>query len=271
MASDAIDTNAGDDIVLGDNGLLDYVSVNGNPADLDIVTTLDPRIGGNDTIFTRAGDDIVIGEAADDFIDAGSDDDLVLGDNGTLDYASADGDGSDIDVVTSLDPAIGGADTIFAGTGDDIVIAGTDRDSVDAGEGNDVVIGDSGRITAATVDAPQTALPITIGVVETIASGVGDADSILAGSGDDVVLGGDWPDDSIDSGAGDDLVLGDNGLLDYVSADGDPADIDLVTSLDPAIGGTDAIRLRATATTSSSPAPRRDEHRRGRRRQRRDR
>ena len=79
--------------------------------------------------------------------------------------------------------------------------------------------------------------------------GVGDADAILTGQGNDIVLGG-AAGDAIDTRAGDDLVLGDNGLLDYVAADGDPADIDLVTSLDPAIGGADTIRHRATATTS---------------------
>ena len=215
---------------------------------LGVVETNAPEFGGDDMITSLGAADIVIGGSAADTIDPGDGDDLVLGDNGRLDWVLTDSDPADLDRVISLDVSFGGVDTIHTLGGDDLVIGGAAGDVIDAGEGRNIVIGDSGQVSAATVSAPQTALGMTFSVIATIASDTGGNDSIVAGTGADIVLGG-AANDTIDPGAGDNLVLGDNGSLDWVSLDGEPADLDRVMSLDPvSVAATRSPRTRATTS-----------------------
>ena len=141
-------------------------------------------IGGvdDDTITTNRGE----GSGAPD---AG---DIVIGDNGFVDWALVDRTPSDIDRIWSIDPDTGGTDSIVTGGGDDIVIAGEDGervfeggsgaattqlveqhlddgDSVNAGDGRNLVFGDNGRITSAIANAPKFGTqPISLGLVTTI-------------------------------------------------------------------------------------------------------
>src|SRR5262249_52244626 len=143
----------------------------------------------------------------------------------------------------------GGNDTITAGSGDDIIIAGEDGeaivndvitsvanitrtviahnlpgildggDTVSAGEGRNIVFGDNGRIIAARKDTSRFGhLPITLGRVETLESLIGGSDNITTGSGADIVLGG-IDADVINAGDGNNIVIGDSGLVDWTAAD----------------------------------------------------
>jgi Ca2+-binding RTX toxin-like protein len=207
--------SSGQDIVIGDNGVVHW--------DTDALITdfasTDPSLGGNDQIDVGDGQNIVVGGFGDDTITTGMGADIVLGDDGQVDYVGTDGNSADIDVIESTSTtAFGGADTIVTSGGDDIVIGGRADDTIDAGDGDNLVIGDSGRITAEDIDAPQMAgQPITLGLVESIQLDDGGDDVITAGTGTDIVLGG-FGGDTIDSGDGDDTVFGDNGLIDYTDA-----------------------------------------------------
>src|SRR6185436_11827938 len=106
----------------------------------------------------------------------------------------ADTDASDIDLIESLSTTLyGGVDVITTLQGDDIVIGGRFGDTtLNAGEGTNLVIGDSGRITAANSNLARFgALAITFGLIETIEFNDGGVDTITTGLGKDIILGGD--------------------------------------------------------------------------------
>ena len=256
---DQITAGDGNNLVIGDSGRITAAESDavqqlaGIPMTFGLIETVEPDDGGNDTITTLSGNDIVLGGDVDDTINAGEGNNIVLGDNGYIDYVIDDGDPSDIDQIWSTVPGIGGVDHITTGAGDDIVIGGTAGDTVTVGDGDNIVIGDSGQITSASTDLdPQLeSYPMTLGRIETIAPDVGGNDFITTGIGRDIVFGGAGG-DQITANDGDEqtadgnnLVLGDNGYVDYVIGDGNPADIDQISSKDFGIGGSDTITTGA--------------------------
>ena len=275
---DSIHGGEGQNIVIGDNGrivsaLADTPRFGGQPLTLGLIETMAFGVGGGDTINTLSGRDIIMGGHANDTITASDlthasadDDNIVFGDDGRIVY-DADGNSADIDLIVSLSTtAAGGIDIIDTGDGEDIILGGRYGDTIRAREGENLVIGDSGRITAANIDRASNAIltattigsapqfigqPITVGRIETIEPADGGNDTITTLGGRDIVLGG-MADDTIDSGAGMDIVLGDNGFIDYVLkerpaltsfGDIDPLDIDIITTNSPTMA----------ASTSSSP------------------
>src|SRR5262249_8724439 len=158
---------------------------------------------------------------------------------------------SPIDSMATLDPALGGNDTITAGLNDtvrsSIIFGGSGNDVITAGSGpNNIVFGDSGQIlSAATVNGtPNLAAPldhhlITLGQVGTTDPLFGGNDSITTGLGRDIIFGGPGADattpnhgETGSSPDGNNIVFGDQGYIDYVSADSDARDIDTVSSGD---------------------------------------
>ncbi len=238
---DTITSGAGDNVVIGDSGRIvsavaDLPRLTDHLFTLGLVETIAFDDGGIDLITVLGGMDVVLGGDEGDTIDAGEGANVVLGDDGSVDY-DLDGNPADIDEITSLSTTLGGgADVIDTGSGSDVVIGGRFADDIEARAGDNVVIGDSGRIVSAVADAPQlVGLPMTLGLIETIAFGDGGVDIISTLTGRDIVLGGDEG-DTIDAGEGDNVVLGDDGLVDY-DLDGNPADIDEITSLSTTLGG----------------------------------
>ena len=265
---DTISVGDGDNLVFGDSGQItaalgNLVSaqIGSQPITLGLIETIASGTGGMDTITTGIGRDIILGGADADTIiansgeSAGTRDDwynIVLGDAGYIDYVLEDDAPADLDRIFSVDVAIGGTDKITTGQGDDIVLGGADGDTISVGDGDNLVFGDSGQITAALgnlVSAQIGSQPITLGLIETIASGTGGMDTITTGVGRDIILGGADADTIIANsgeiaGTRDDLnniVLGDAGYIDYVVEDDAPADLDRIFSVDVAIGGTDKI------------------------------
>ena len=241
------------DILFGDHGIVTQALPPEqkilNVRSIQNLRTDQPLNGADDVVYGNQGFDRIFGGNGNDTLygaDPGASADasnIILGDQGYIDYVKRDGDRGDIDEIASAvsadlsDAAIGGADLIVALGGDDIVLGGTAGDSIQAGAGRNLVIGDNGRIVAAVADAPRFgAQPLTLGVVETLAFGVGGADSILTLSGRDIILGGHEGDTIIASDLAnpstddDNIVFGDDGRIVY-DADGDPADIDLIESL----------------------------------------
>ena len=238
---DTIDAGDGSNVVIGDNGVVTYVA-----GALSEVVTSDFLLGGADNITSGAGSDIVLGGLGGDTINAGAGGNIVFGDDGQVAFMSADGDASDIDLIDSLSTTSGGGiDTITTLGGSDIVIGGRFGDLINAGDGANLVIGDSGRITAAVANTPQWAgLAMTLGLIETTAFDDGGADIITTGTGNDIVLGGDEG-DTLGVAAGHNIVLGDDGRIDFVraervaatGADSDASDIDLIESTSTLLGG----------------------------------
>ncbi|RJR51575.1 MAG: hypothetical protein C4576_03520, partial [Desulfobacteraceae bacterium] len=246
---DTISAGDGNNLVIGDSGKITAAISNatqqlgGIPMTLGLIETTEYGDGGADTITTLDGLDIVLGGHDGDVIDAGNGNNIVLGDEGLIDYVTADANPSDIDLITSTSTMDhGGVDTIATGDGDDIIIGGRYGDTINGGNGHNLVIGDSGRILAALSDVIRQlgGIPMTLGLIETTEPQDGGNDSIDTGSGNDLILGG-LADDTIVGGDGNNVVFGDNGLIDYVLTDGDPSDIDLITTREPNLGGADLI------------------------------
>jgi hypothetical protein len=142
----------GRNLVFGDNGRITAAVENGNRfavSNLTLITlglaeTISPEIGGNDTITTGLGKDIVFGGVLDDTIVANfgeggpnlDDDNIVLGDNGLIDYVLlereplnpiGDTNAATIDRISTGSPNEGGIDEITTGAGFDLIFGGRPR------------------------------------------------------------------------------------------------------------------------------------------------
>ncbi|SHL67163.1 hypothetical protein SAMN05444414_1269 [Roseovarius marisflavi] len=204
--NDDISGGEGDDIILGDHGLIlqpGQLKVFGTDG-VSTATSASPQVGGDDTIDAGEGDDVVLGGFASDSITAGSGADVILGDGGVVDWSLVTPVAT-LSKVESISEEFGGNDTIDAGNGQNIVIAGVGADVVDTGTGGDIILGDNGMVI------------FNAGVVVTVrstVSNIGAADLIRSGAGNDTVLGG-TANDTIETSLGEDVVLGDSGKLDY--------------------------------------------------------
>ena len=232
-----VGVDSGNDVVIGDNGKVDFHTATGTPLVILAETTA-PESRGDDFIFVDNGTDLVLAGSGHDYVDAenvASPDaapDVVLGDNGIARFDLVDvGDGLRpvLSIISSTATDVHtnrGEDTILVGDGDDVVIAGVDDDLVNyvldptSGEpvqvgvdsGDDVVIGDSGEVEFDTT----TGVPLIV-VAETTAPEFGGNDFIFVDNGADVVLAGsrnDYVDAENEADPDDaaDVVLGDNGI-----------------------------------------------------------
>ncbi|MHC4908440.1 MAG: beta strand repeat-containing protein, partial [Planctomycetota bacterium] len=224
------------DIILGDNGEILLVAGVANE-----IRTTNPTIGGSDTISGNLDDDTVLGGAAGDVISGDAGADVLLGDHGELLIGGQ--------LIQTLDPTIGGDDSVSAGSGDDMVIGGTGKDTLAGDSGSDLLFGDHGLIDLSLPqpvnftsiftgaadggdddvihgnDAPDTALGAGEIDDDTILGQQGD-DQLFGGLGDDDLIGGHnvaggvdelglpgSGNDTMDGGAGDDVLAGDNAIV----------------------------------------------------------
>ncbi len=175
-----------------------------------------------------AGDTIVTDRGAG--VDAT---DLVLGDFGFIDWVALDGDPSDIDQIVSTDTGLGGDDTICTAmpiwtgatltgcggvasqpdAGADVVVGGYGSDTIWAGTGHNIVLGDSGALTAyESVTQQWGTLPMSPMTLTSIDVATGGDDVITTEGGMDTVVGGAG-NDSAYLGDGPDVFVGDNATL----------------------------------------------------------
>ncbi|TWT81033.1 Bifunctional hemolysin/adenylate cyclase precursor [Planctomycetes bacterium CA13] len=221
---------AGNDLILGDNGFADF-DLTTNASVLVRIETNEPSDGSQDFITAGDGQKIIFGGAGDDSLLAGSDNlpDIVVGDEGFAIFDAVTGIRTHVSTTTL---PVGGNDTITAGNALNLLFGGSGSDNITGGDTRDIIIGDNGE---AMFDAAGNQL-----LIQTTDSAVGGDDTIHSGRGDDVVLGG-AANDMIDGGAGLDSLLGDNGKLDFVVFDSDPTTLDQIITVDPTIGGIDTI------------------------------
>jgi Ca2+-binding RTX toxin-like protein len=163
-----------------------------------------------DLIFGRGGADFISGREGDDAIFAGPGDDTIAGDNipipalggqlGTGPYISVD--------FGPYPPRFGGTpgnNLIFAGSGDDSVLAGFGADTVLGGAGNDTING----YGAAGVSPSGNAAIINAEGPDFLFGGAGD-DLLRGGGGGDLLDGG--PDqDTLVGGVDVDTLIGGTG------------------------------------------------------------
>jgi hypothetical protein len=277
FGADTITTGVDEDLILGDNGVFEYTSSTGNvvaytggatqitveTADLNAalaqlgVATLNDLVGMTLEVSLAANDTAEGQPVQITAVGAGAAGETVLtlsaafalGATGTaadiLEYLIYSSTATAGDAVltsattTDTTNATGGDDVIEGGggAGDNIVLAGVGADQVNVSgvtsTGEDIVIGDNGFVTW-----DSGGLITQFGSAD---PALGGDDTIDVGDGANIVVGG-FGSDTVTTGAGADIVLGDDGLVDYVSADGDSSDIDLVTSTSTtAFGGADTI------------------------------
>ncbi|WP_207493738.1 calcium-binding protein [Yoonia litorea] len=251
---DIIVTRGGDDIVIGDAGYIDYITIDNDPTDLDEIGAVRSGYDGDDVIDAGAGADMIIGgnSTTQDTIQAGDGDNVVIGDLGVI-TGKDTGPGQDgglpltLDVVRSIAQGFGGTDIITHGTGEDVIIGGTGADEVIAtsGEaGRDIIFGDGGIVSFR--DAQSNGSNVT-DLIMSYQPRVGDADIIAAGDGGDIVIGGAGADE-ITVGDGDSIVAGDAVIVtgaDSGLIDPDQALITLtsIATIAPTIGAGDLINI----------------------------
>src|SRR5262249_545698 len=165
----------GNNIVFGDHGYVDFVTVDRDARDIDVISSGDLLpLGGSITVAN--------------------------------DTASA---------PNSVDVNTGGNDTITTGLANDIILGGPANDVINSGEGQAIVFGDSGQLLTVRLNAavgynatpPLRAYPLQLKELVSIQSPAEGNEQVTDGSASDIVLGGAG-NDSIFSGAANDLVFG---------------------------------------------------------------
>lgn len=238
---DLLEGGNGNDVLRGDAG--DDVSSGG---------------AGNDQLWAGgwdAGDDVAIGGAGNDILGGGAGNDLLVGggmDEGTiLQLLSTSGNASDdgVDILfggSGNDTLLGGGwddgavldngtydtgeavtngtagNTLWAGTGDDLVIGAAGADSLGGGVGDDTLKGGGGDdVIYGGKDAGDTDSNDVI-------SGGAGKDEIFGGAGNDSIMGDEGADnifsgggnDTVNGGAGDDTLWGGGGDDRFAGSDG---------------------------------------------------
>jgi Ca2+-binding RTX toxin-like protein len=218
----------GEDILVGDQGEIVFES-----GILIRIKTTDtvPADGGVDVIEGNEMDDIIAGGVAGDTLEGATGDDIIIGDEGQLKFNLATGGGGDddpttLDLIETINAALGDSDTIYGNQGEDIILGGTAGDDIYGATGDDLILGDSGKVIM-----PGE----VIDMVHTTDPAVGGDDTIEGNTGADIILGGAASDDIWGNDA-DDVILGDNGKITMPDEV-----IDLIETTDPAIGGEDEI------------------------------
>ena len=213
----------GSDIIFGDHGVISLAEGTRRlttTGSVERIESVQSAFGDDDTIYGHSDDptgpeddgagDRIFGGQGGDFIDAGDGNNVVLGDEGFVDLGEAD---SAIDRIESTSTTLeGGADTIFAGIGNDVVIGGRFGDTITVADGKNIVLGDAGFLQyqnggpllgeVSSVYLDENGEFIQAGD-DTISVGVG------ANTGNDIVIGS-LGDDIITIGDGDNIVLGDD-------------------------------------------------------------
>ena len=186
----------GDDVVIGDNGSVTFVSgilTNATTSDTTNAT------GGDDQInFTSDGSKFVLGGIGTDTIDAFGGNHVVMGDNGTLIFDATTGN---LTEARTSDTNLGATDAITVGQGNIVAFGGAGSDTITTSTGTNTVFGDFG-----VAQFTPTGL-VTSAVSTDLGEGAGDI--LIGGNGDNVMIGG-FGADQITSGSGGDVIVGDN-------------------------------------------------------------
>lgn len=239
-----------DDIILGDEGVALYDTTNDAIRERVEVSTKEPLLGGNDTIFGNRGSDVVMGATGDDtirgdvFANGGtltavgtpgvgeSLSDILLGDHGSLYYDDAQAfDGAtDTSVsykstLVSTFTASGGDDFITGDDAGDFILGGFGSDRlygeqlytllglVTARAGDDVILGDNGQMDWG-LDATDGLATASSGILSPFDGDLSTLDRVMViapNDGAGDVVFGNGGNDAIMGGTGSDQIWGDSG------------------------------------------------------------
>ncbi|WP_182376589.1 calcium-binding protein [Nocardioides sp. WS12] len=237
---DTLTGDAGEDVLLGDNGSLTRpiasfpVAGSLTANRVEVQRVIAPYDLGDSAASDRSGADKLTGDAANDVILGQGGNDRADGGSGA-DYAEG-GQGSDLVLGgTEDDDVVGGSSATISTNAGGAVGQPDGDDNVYGGEGSDLAIGDNGMLTRVTsgrdwrtnrADADQNALVPGRGVAEFDLNGPmtasanslhSGADSLSGQAGVDVILGQDG-NDRISGGGNDDYIEGQGGA-DVINGD----------------------------------------------------
>ena len=262
---------ADEDILIGDGGRIEFHSRERNnirslvgAALAEVGIDHVSGNGGNDVLFGNGRGDFLYGRMNATFNGDSAleedplvrDDDIIVADDGEIDYAA--GTGIIQKIFSYFDAAailVGGSDHAYGNKHDDIILGGIAGDFLkgdDGLDGDDVILGDNGEILYGLDDDGATTMIAQIKTTDT-AEVSGGPDTIEGQDDDDVILGGvnnGSPDllygdraittpESV-AADGQDIILGDNGILRF-NVDGDLDTLDLISSEKLNHGGADTI------------------------------
>ncbi|MHA1215846.1 MAG: hypothetical protein ACTSPX_00790, partial [Candidatus Thorarchaeota archaeon] len=267
----------GQDVLLGDNGEIilkgnqdGALTSFGSAVEKIGTTDMTEDTGGVDTIEGNASSDVILGGVQGDTLygdrsipttdsTASDGDDVILGDNGQLEFDAGDDDLTTLDVVASNLDARGGVDTISGNAGNDVAIGGTAGDviygddvvasSADS-DGRDILLGDNAEIDLEGKTGQMHVLDSAVKMIRTTDDDTvtGGADSISGNAAGDYIIGGVIGDllhgDACtpDGNDGDDVILGDNGRFNWgYQGDQDFAEIESGMIFDDSLNTLDLV------------------------------
>jgi hypothetical protein len=189
--------------------------------DADLLTA------GNNTIYGGAGNKIIVGN---------------LGVIDQLPAVQSILTTGQVISVTSTAPGDYGNDSIYGyesyygvGAGNDVILGGSGSDLIYGATGNNIIIGQDGEVIYST--------PGELLLISSIDPSYGNSNTIFGShlKGNDVIIGGTGNDTITGSVAGNDVIIGDNGEVEYWGLNQNPGQIETITSLYPANGGSNSI------------------------------
>jgi len=240
----------GNDILLGDHGeilVAEREGVDGqrlmNSQRVIAVRSTDPESLGENHLSVTDGRNILIGGSAADTLEGGLGNDVLIGDQGDVHFASVNVF-DDLDSISVRDEGHDGDDTLAGGQGDEVLLGGGGSDllhggteTTNANSGNDRLVGDYAELhfTDGDLHAIES-LPITAGADDELHGGDGE-NLLIGGEGDDQLVTGPSATRS--------TVLGDHGALRW-NADGV---LIQANSIATDIGGDDNVKANAGDVT----------------------
>ena len=232
FGADKITVTGDENVVLGDNGEVKFVSDESSrtswkvESGLSSVETIENSIGSIDTINITGSHNVVMGGADGDTIninresaEKGGSDNVVLGDGGKAAFDPSVAKVGDMNVsagivsVATADDSVGKKDTIVIHGGQNTVMGGVAGDEIELYGDDNIVLGDGGE-SVREWNADNKVFD-AIKYVKTTNDDNGDADTINIHGGKNAVMGG---------AAGDKIEIGDqnknNGNENVVLGDG---------------------------------------------------
>ena len=219
-AGNVITVGGGGNVIVGDNGNADFT-----PAGVaTFVTTSNVDDFGNNTITVGGlGDNVVFGGSGADTITVAGSNNVILGDNGSADFNSSNGDLTSITTfVNEPDDVnnVGGNDVIDVTGGNNVIIGGTGANEITVDGGGNTIIGHDGEAYFTSVNNtdvlntnPQTGIAI-----ETLDQSEGGNNTItINGNGNNVIFGGTGANLITVNGNGDNVIFGANGAASYAN------------------------------------------------------
>ena len=233
FGADKITVTGDENVVLGDNGEVKFVSDESSrtswkvESGLSSVETIENSIGSIDTINITGSHNVVMGGADGDTIninresaEKGGSDNVVLGDGGEASFDPSVAKVGDMNVsagivsVATADDSVGKKDTIVIHGGQNTVMGGAGNDDITIGQSgkNDaaenVVLGDGGKYV---VDKQNGLVKVNTNDLNVAESDLPDyEDKINIYGGQNTVMGG-VAGDEIELYGDDNIVLGDGG------------------------------------------------------------